>query len=251
VRPVGTIARFFTYLPVMKPKPLKAILLDLDDTLWPILPVIQRAEAVLFDWLKEHAPLLPQRYTVSELRQKRLALMATHRRYQFDLVALRRAALVEAFAEVGENQDVIDTAMTIFNTERNRVDIFEDVVPALTRLGRQYRLGVVTNGPADLEAIGIAGHFRVALAAHAFGTAKPDPGIFLAGCEALDVTPDEALYVGDDPMLDVAGAQSAGLRAVWMNRVDRVMPPEVVPDAVCASFDELEAWLAQQSGPPV
>lgn len=229
--------------------PLKAVLLDLDDTLWPIMPVIQRAETVLYDWLKEQAPLLPQRYTIAELRQRRLALMATHPRYQFDLAALRRAALIEAFAEVGEDAVVVDEAMTLFNAERNRVEMFEDVLPALERLGRRYRVGAVTNGAADLEAIGIDGYFRTAIAAHTFGTAKPDPAIFLAGCEALDVAPAEAVYVGDDPLLDVAGAQRAGLRAVWMNRTERVLPPDVVPDAVCASLFELETWLAQQTAP--
>lgn len=233
----------------MTSKSVKAVLFDLDDTMWPVMPVIQRAESVLYDWLKMHAPLLPQHYTVAQLRQRRLALMATHPRYQFDLEALRRAALIEAFAEVGENADVVDAAMTIFNAERNRVAFFDDVMPALVRLGRHYRLGTVTNGAANLEAIGIAGHFQASVAAHAFGTAKPDASIFHAGCMALNVAPEEAVYVGDDPLLDVDGAQRAGLRAVWINRAERVLPPEVAPDAVCASFDALETWLAQQCVP--
>jgi FMN hydrolase / 5-amino-6-(5-phospho-D-ribitylamino)uracil phosphatase len=36
---------------------IKAISLDLDDTLWPILPVLERAEKALLDWLGEHAPM--------------------------------------------------------------------------------------------------------------------------------------------------------------------------------------------------
>jgi putative hydrolase of the HAD superfamily len=35
---------------------VKAVLFDLDDTLWPIVPVIARAEQLLFDWLRQNAP---------------------------------------------------------------------------------------------------------------------------------------------------------------------------------------------------
>lgn len=230
----------------MAPPAVKALLFDLDDTLWPIMPVIRRAETVLYDWLKLHAPRLPAAFTIADLRQQRLALMATHPRFQFDLAALRQAALLNAFAEVGEDPGLAEEAMTIFNAERNRVDFFDDVMPALARLGKQYRVGAVTNGASDLGAIGIAGHFQAAVSAHAFGSAKPDPAIFLAGCEALDVLPGEAVYIGDDPLLDVDGAQRAGLRAVWLNRVERTLPPDIAPDAVCATLDELETWLAQR-----
>ena len=35
---------------------IRAISIDLDDTLWPIWPTITRAESVLLDWLNQHAP---------------------------------------------------------------------------------------------------------------------------------------------------------------------------------------------------
>ena len=50
----------------------KAILFDLDDTLWPIAPVILQAEDSLFAWLREHAPRVAERFTVASLRQARL-----------------------------------------------------------------------------------------------------------------------------------------------------------------------------------
>jgi putative hydrolase of the HAD superfamily len=74
---------------------------------------------------------------------------------------------------------------------------------------------------------------------------KPDPGIFLAGCAALGVLPGETLYVGDDLLLDVQGAQRAGLRAAWMNRTGKVneLAHEVQPDVEVASLDALLDWL--------
>jgi len=62
------------------------------------------------------------------------------------------------------------------------------------------------------------------------------------------VAPQEAVYVGDDLILDVQGAQRAGLRGVWMNRTAsrRHLEEGVQPDAIVANFDELIAWLAQE-----
>jgi putative hydrolase of the HAD superfamily len=61
------------------------------------------------------------------------------------------------------------------------------------------------------------------------------------------VAPQDAVYVGDDVLLDVRGAQQAGLRAVWLNRTGSSVHLEhgVVPDAICADFGELLDWLAR------
>jgi HAD superfamily hydrolase (TIGR01549 family) len=230
----------------MQPAPIKAVLFDLDDTLWPIVPTIIRAETLLFDWLREHAPAVAQDHTIETLRARRMALMEAEPRYRIDLPGLRHAGLTEAFHASGADPLHIDGAMAVFNDARNAVIPYDDVLPSLARLGRQLALGTISNGSADLDAIGMAGHFRISIAAHQFGSAKPDPAIFQAACTALDVDPAEAVYVGDDPLLDVDGAQKAGLRAVWMNRFDRVLPAHIRPDASCTSLLELEHWLADR-----
>ncbi|MDY7576060.1 HAD family hydrolase [Actimicrobium sp. CCI2.3] len=228
----------------MQPAPIKAVLFDLDDTLWPIVPTIIRAETLLFDWLREFAPAVARDHSIETLRARRMTLMEQEPRYRIDLPGLRHAGLTEAFHASDADPVHIDGAMAIFNEARNAVVPYDDVTPALERLARQVSLGTISNGSADLVAIGLAGHFRVSIAAHQFGSAKPDPAIFQAACAALDVDPAEAVYVGDDPHLDVVGAQKAGLRAVWMNRFDRVLPDHIRPDASCTSLLELEHWLA-------
>jgi len=108
----------------------------------------------------------------------------------------------------------------------------------------------VSNGVADLHAIGLAHFFRTSIAAYHFGRAKPDAAIFLAACDALGVAPHEAVYVGDDPLLDVEGAQNAGLHAVWLNRRElhpvRSMPGHVNPDGICTTLHELHQWLEER-----
>lgn len=228
----------------------KAVLFDLDDTLWPIAPVILEAEKILYAWLSEHAPRVVEQFTIETLRQARLELLARQPEFQIDLGALRRAGLIAAFEQAGEDVGKVERAMTEFFAARNAVIPFDDVVPGLLRLKNRVLIGSVTNGNADLQTIGLARHFQASVAAHQLGVAKPDPAIFLAGCEALGVAPHEAIYVGDDLLLDVQGAQRAGLRAVWMNRVGRVndLAHQVQPDGEAASLDELVDWLKREYG---
>jgi len=227
---------------------IKAVLFDLDDTLWPIVPVIKRAENLLFQWLELNVPAVARRVSIEGMRARRQALMETDPVYQLDLRALRHAVLVEAFTDAGEDVRLVDEAMAVFSRARNEVTLFEDVKPALGRMRARLALASVSNGVSDLEAIGIAHLFDASIAAYSFGRAKPDPAIFHAACDALKIRPAEAIYVGDDPLLDVVGAQKAGLRAVWMKRnglgPDRPLPEGVRPDATCSDLIELERWIS-------
>ena len=226
----------------------KAILFDLDDTLWPIAPVIRQAEIRLHGWLATNAPAVAERFSIDSLRLARAALLAAQPAFHHDLGALRRAGLMAAFAQAGEDRGKVEHAMVEFFAARNAVVPYDDVLPGLQRLQGHYLVGSVTNGNADLGAIGLAHHFSVSVAAHELGRSKPDAAIFHLACAQLGVAPAEALYVGDDILLDVRGAQQAGLRAVWMNRTgsDAHVERGVTPDAICANFDELLDWLKHE-----
>lgn len=226
----------------------KAILFDLDDTLWPIAPVILQAEQTLFAWLANHAPRVAERFTIESLRQARLELLARQPEFQLDLGALRRAGLIAAFEQAGEDAAKVELAMTEFFAARNAVIPYDDVLPGLLRLKGRVLIGSVTNGNADLQTIGLARHFHASVSAPQFGRAKPDPAIFLEACRRLGVAPEEAVHVGDDLLLDVQGAQRAGLRAVWMNRTASRLHLEegVQPDAIVADLGGLLDWLAHE-----
>ncbi|WP_036170587.1 HAD family hydrolase [Massilia sp. 9096] len=230
----------------------KAILFDLDDTLWPIAPTILQAEETLFAWLREHAPRVAERFTIDTLRQARLEMLAQKPELNLDLGKLRRAGLLAAFEQAGEDPAKVEHAMTQFFAARNAVIPFDDVVPGLIRLRDRVLVGSISNGNADLRTIGLSHHFKVSVAAHELGVAKPDAAIFLAACRELGVDPADAVYVGDDVLLDVQGAQRAGLRAVWMNRTGSTkhLEHDVVPDATVRDFDELLDWLKREHGSP-
>ena len=73
---------------------VKAISLDLDDTLWPIWPTIERAEKVLHNWLVEHAPMAAALFSSpSALREIRDYMAANRPDLKNDLSAVRRESI--------------------------------------------------------------------------------------------------------------------------------------------------------------
>jgi HAD superfamily hydrolase (TIGR01549 family) len=87
-------------------------------------------------------------------------------------------------------------------------------------------IGIVTNGPtevqhAKLELLGINDLVDFVLVSEEFGVAKPDPEIFREALRLAGVRPEEAIFVGDSVEFDMAGAQGAGIPAVWVNRQKR------------------------------
>ena len=219
---------------------VRAISLDLDDTLWPIWPTIERAEKVLHDWLAEFAPMAAALFSSpSALREIRDQMGATRPDLKSDLSALRRESIRLALYRAGENPLLAEQAFEVFFAERQRVTLFEDALPALEFLSARFPLVSVSNGNADLERVGLGSFFRASITAREFGVGKPDPRIFLAAAGALDMQPEDVLHVSDDATLDALGALNAGMQAVWVNRTDHLWPHEMEPHATLASLTEL------------
>jgi 2-haloacid dehalogenase len=68
--------------------------------------------------------------------------------------------------------------------------------------------------------------FAAVVTSEDVGAYKPARSMFAAGLAALGLGPDEVLHIGDSLSCDVAGAQAAGIRAVWLNRLGRPAPAD-------------------------
>jgi putative hydrolase of the HAD superfamily len=219
---------------------IKAITIDLDDTLWPIWPTIERAEKVLHDWLSDHAPMTAALFSnPAALRDIRAEMTTARPDLKHDMSALRRESIRLALYRAGENPLLADQAFDVFFEERQRVTLFDDALPALEFLAARFPLVSLSNGNADLHRVGLAHLFRAAISAREFGVGKPDPRIFHAAAGAVDVPPEHVLHVGDDATLDALGALNAGMQAAWLNRGDTIWPHEQEPQVVLASLSEL------------
>ncbi|HEX5041322.1 MAG TPA: HAD-IA family hydrolase [Candidatus Polarisedimenticolaceae bacterium] len=117
---------------------------------------------------------------------------------------------------------------------------------ALRRLKEQgYRMAVISNAEGrveqDLLSAGYDGLFETVVDSFVVGVEKPDPAIFAIALERIGAAPENALYLGDVPSVDVEGARSAGIAPVLLDRHD--LYPDVDAPRV-QSIEEFEAWLA-------
>jgi 2-haloalkanoic acid dehalogenase type II len=223
---------------------VRAIAFDLDNTLWDVEPVLERAEQCLASWLHEHCPRMAQAVTPEDMRRARAALAEREPHNAHDLSYLRIAVLAAHAREHGYPADIAQRAFEVFLAARCEVRPYPDVGEGLMRLGRRYALASLSNGNADLERIGLARVFAVSLNARQIGAAKPHPRCFERLAAELSLGAAQILYVGDDARLDVEAARSAGFAAAWMNRRGEEWPAALKPaDIVVRDCRELAAAL--------
>jgi FMN hydrolase / 5-amino-6-(5-phospho-D-ribitylamino)uracil phosphatase len=194
----------------------RAICLDLDNTLWDVEPVLERAEAVLEDWFAAHYPGIG--YSTATGREARREIVARHPERSHDLSWLRRTALRRLAARQQDPEGVADAAFAVFIGARHALVPYPEVPRALEQLAARYPLYALTNGNADVSKLPIGAHFTGAVGAAEAGAAKPDPRIFRYLLARAGLAAIEVLHVGDDPAADVAGARAAGLATAWLNR---------------------------------
>ncbi|QPC83586.1 HAD family hydrolase [Phototrophicus methaneseepsis] len=136
------------------------------------------------------------------------------------------------------------------------VEVFPDVPPMLQKfLDRGLSIGIITNASQpmsirdnELKAFGLLPYFQddaIRLAAADVGYLKPHPEIFRYTLDKMGAQPEEAIYIGDNPVADIAGAQGAGMRAVLRRKegVPPLISGLIVPDGIIESLYDLPDLL--------
>lgn len=221
---------------------LQALTLDLDDTLWPVWPTIRRAEAALQAWLLARAPATIALHDAAALGLIREAVQRDRPDWAHDLSALRRETIRRALLAAGDDPALAGPAFEVFFDERQRVELFDDVLPALARLAARWPIVALSNGNADVHRVpGLGRHFHAVLSARDLGVAKPSPLAFAEACRRAGTEAACTLHIGDDGLLDVDGALAAGLQAAWVRRpsLPHAARPLGQPQHVVASLAEL------------
>jgi 2-haloalkanoic acid dehalogenase type II len=227
---------------------IRAITLDLDDTLWPVWPAIHRAEDILHHWLLAHAPLTAALY--ADPHQRRILRADTEAQWAdhaHDLSVLRRESIRLALQRAGENPALAEPAFEVFFDARMQVELFDDAIPLLEAMSERWPVVAVSNGNADVNRVGIGQYFAASVSARDAGVGKPDPKIFHAACDAVGVEPSQVLHIGDDAALDVLGALGVGMQTVWVNREEHVWTYDQHPHVTVGSLHELQDLLSGDS----
>jgi putative hydrolase of the HAD superfamily len=223
---------------------IRALTLDLDDTLWPVMPAIDRAEAALDAWLAANTPRVAAEWPLQRRQALRQQVDAERPDMAHDMTLQRQWMLERMFAEAGEDAAHTHAAFEAYFAARCEVEHYPDTVGALQRLASKLPLASVSNGNACLTRIGLMPLFRFQLGAREHGAAKPQASIFLDACERLGVAPHEVLHAGDDAELDVVGAARAGMRTCWIDRRGEAWPrDDIQPDLHFPDLAALADWV--------
>jgi len=221
-------------------KTIKVLSFDLDDTLWPCLPTISRAETLLYQWLSDHVPVITQSYDMHQLRTMRSELFKCYPELAYDLSKLRIRSFELLAEEFTLPDDWIEPAFEVFYKARQQVTLFDDVKPVLDELVKDYRLVSLTNGNADTVKTGVDHWFDFALNSASVGKLKSEPDIYREIQKLTEIDAQQMVHVGDDPQHDVSGAKAAGAYAIWLNRQQKQwLLEDCEPDAVITDLYEL------------
>lgn len=218
------------------------MLFDLDGTLYAIERFVASgfravAAAVDAEWGLPRALVLDV-LTEASVRQRGRELQVVAERFQLGAGAAAR---------------LLDT----YRAHVPELTLPELSVAVLRCLRPSWRLGVVTNGRPDIQArkvraLGLARLVDVVVYAadHGTGVGKPEAAPFLAACRQLDVTASSAVFVGDDPVCDMAGARTAGLRTVWLSPSPTAAARAAgVADLIASSLAEVPAAVSRLVAP--
>lgn len=234
--------------------PLRGIFFDLDDTLIGYAEAERRAlvaGCVLASHVNPaiHADALAgaiydayaQRYSYGTPGYADLAKISAH--------DLRLRLTGDALFALGTGRDPNLTKMLVAayeNAERDALLRFPDADETLRRLRPCVRLGLITNGPSDMQraklaALALDGYFDAIVVDTEFGHPKPDARIFAHAADQVGLPASELLFVGNSLPADIAGARGAGWTSVWL-RAPSEAPPgpdDPVPDHVISRLSEL------------
>lgn len=190
---------------------LRAILFDLDDTLYEERQFFQSGFLAVAELLQQRG--IGQCMPTVELLE------------HFHYHEGRDGVFQKLCVSLAFPSDWIPELVTVFRAHRPNIQLANDVTEVLPRLRKSHKLGCVTDGWASvqrtkLEVLGVNSFLDAVVVADDYGRDrwKPHPFPFQRCCELLGSPPEQSVFVGDNPHRDIQGARNAGLRSVRIRR---------------------------------
>ena len=243
---------------------IRAVFFDLDDTLCTYWDASKRAlretfekhgppehdaDRLVAEWAAAFRDFMPEVKT-PEWYPLYLASGETTRTEQMRRTLLR--------LEREDPSLAAQLSQTYMELRNRYLVLFPEALEVIERLHGKVPLGLITNGPADIqrmeiEALGIAAYFDHIFIEGEQGIGKPESEVFSRAEKAVGLAPSEILFVGNSYAHDVLPAIHAGWKTAWVRRGSDVPPstggdqpkPEEQPkgqpspDLTISSLDEI------------
>ena len=197
---------------------IKVISFDLDDTLWSGTDVIIHAEKTMTSWMVINTPKISQSLSNEELRSRKIQFIKSNPKLRYKISQARIQFLTDLFSEFNYPQpkELAKECFQVFYDARQKVTLFENVIDVLTELNKKFTLIAITNGNANVQAVGLEEYFDFCLNSEDFDFPKPHGDIFQAALAKAGISADQCLHVGDHPEHDMLGAKEVGIKTCWL-----------------------------------
>ena len=231
-------------------KSIRALTFDLDNTLWETDISILRAEDAMVRHLRDLTPAKWMAdFNLDTFHAMRKEIVREQPQIAHNLTVIRKETLKCWFENRGATravaEDLANEGFQVFYKERQNVTPYPGTVATLGQLYKNFKLGAITNGNADLMAMQIGRYFQFSLQSQNFPKPKPAPVMFEEALKRLKVHPHECIHVGDDIEHDVMGARQVGMKTVWFNMNSRSPEDDALADYVITDLRELLHLLKQ------
>ncbi|MFM9959897.1 MAG: HAD family hydrolase [Planctomycetaceae bacterium] len=249
---------------------LSAVLLDLDDTLYPERDFVRGGFRAAAKLLAERLPSLSRRvsdrFAADDSKTSlasRVGVPACDLRFEQLFLqhfeqGTRGSIFDKVLADLGlpHEATLIDELVRAYRTHEPQLTLFSDADRLLTWLESRQGLGILTDGPADVQrrkvrALDLPHRVEAIVYSDDFGREhwKPSSIPYLELLRRLHAEPSHAVYVGDNPKKDFVGARRLGLQTVRIRRPNtehgHAEPqPGFEADHEITSLDALPHWLA-------
>ena len=231
---------------------LRAVLFDIDDTLFSTSEFARRARANAVRAMIAAGLDFPEAVVQRELEEV-LAEFTSNYEHHYERLLQRLPP--EASRRVNPALIVAAGVAAYHDTKFRELAPYPDVVPLLSGLARAgLRVGIITHGKTVKQAeklvrLGLVPFLdpKAIFISDQIGISKPNPKLYQAALRELNLGPGEVMYVGDSLEHDVAPPASIGIATVWARRgaKQREAKPGIAPDHTVDDFVELARILRE------
>ena len=225
-------------LSIVSPK-IKAIVFDLDDTLYPQVQYKRSGFKVVASWLEEKRGI--NSATVLYELESILDQFGASYPYMFDRLVER----------LGIGIGFVEQLVRLFIDHDPRICCYDGVIPMLSRLRKKYLLGILTDGryvmqQKKVKSLGLDNVVDRILYSDAMGLEKPATQLYKWFEEAFHIDGLKMLYVGDNPAKDFCGANQRQWYTVQVGTgktVSKIVAPEYQAKKMIPSVTDLESMM--------
>ena len=201
-------------------KKIRMITFDLDDTLWDNVPTITKAEIETRKWIENKVGKIDWG-DLNDFLNLRKELIKEDESIKWDISKLRKEIFRRKLAHITPEKyrnKLVEDAFAVFISRRHEVMLFDGVEVALKQLSKNFLLGVLTNGNADIFRFNIGKYFSFSVSSLEAKNSKPDRAHFDKAIEIMEnIKFDEILHIGDHQVNDILAAYNLGIESLWFN----------------------------------